>query len=270
MAKVKSTTKKSKEISKPSIKFKVPNLKFKFSKPDLKKYQKFVKPVSVALIVILAFILIDLFVQYLNNGYSIAVVNGKRISRDTYHEKLETLYGQSIAQQLIDEEIIKQEAVKAKVTASKEDIQKRLDDIITSIGGQEAYEAALVANNLKEEDLIKQIEVDLITEKILTPTIEYTDDDVKAFFDQYSAVIFPNETASLEEGEKLDYELFKDQTKEVFLQQEVEQEKYTWIDGLYSEYRIQDNSKDAPKYGILTTTINIIKNLTQEVNNNEE
>lgn len=270
MAKAKSKPEKSQKSKSVTLKIKKPTLpKFKFTKPNLENYKKFAKPALIVLVVILAFFLIDFTVQYLNNGYSVAVVNGVRITKSEYHEKLEKLYGQSTAKQLIDEEIIRQEAQKADVKVEDEEVQTRLDDIISSIGGQESYEAALVANNLTEEELRDQIELDLILKNILEPSIEYTDDDVKAFFDQYSAVIFPNETAALEDGAKLDYELYKEETLDVYLQQEVENKKYTWIDGLYSEYRIQDNSVEKPKYGVFTTTVNIIKNLTENINSND-
>lgn len=249
----------------PKIKIKMPNLKF--SKESLKKY---VKPVAIGVGVILAFILIDLFVQYLNNDYSIAVVNGSRISRDSYHKKLETLYGQTVAAQMIDEEIIKQEAKKADISATKAEIQEKLDAIISDVGGQEAYESVLKANGIEEKALKDQLELNIITRKIMEPTLKYTDDDIKAFFDQYSSVIFPNETAALEEGAKLDYEQYKNETKEYFIQQQIEQEKPNWLDGLYTEYKIQDNSTDKPTYGVLKTTINIFKNLFSEINSNTE
>lgn len=270
MAKAKSKTEKSEKISKPTIRIKKPNIKIKFTKPNLGNYKRFSKPVLTVLVVLVSFILVDFLVQYLNNDYSVAVVNGTRISRSKYHAKLESLYGQSVAKQMIDEEIIRQEAKNAGVQATKEEIQNRLDEIIRRIGGQETYEAALTANNLTEQELKDQIELDIITKKILEPSIEYTDEDVKAFFDQYSAIIFPNETAALEEGEKLDYEKFKDKTKDIFLQQEVENQKYTWIDGLYTDYKIQNNATEKPKYGILTTTINIFKNLFNSINTNQE
>ncbi|MDY0097537.1 MAG: SurA N-terminal domain-containing protein [Candidatus Dojkabacteria bacterium] len=270
MAKAKSKPVKTEKSKGVTLRIKKPTIpKIKISKPNLENYKKFIKPALVVLVVILSFFLIDLAVQYLNNGYSVAVVNGVRISKGEYHEKLEKLYGQSTAKQLIDEEIIRQEAQKADVKVEEEEVQIRLDEIISSIGGQESYEAALVANNLTEEELRDQIELDLILKNILEPSIEYTDDDVKAFFDQYSAVIFPNETAALEDGEKLDYELYREKTVDVYLQQEVENKKYTWIDGLYGEYRIQDNSVEKPKYGVFTTTVNIIKNLTEKANSND-
>ncbi|MGI6423044.1 MAG: SurA N-terminal domain-containing protein [Candidatus Dojkabacteria bacterium] len=273
MAKAKSKPDKSKKKSgvapktkSPKLRIKVP--KFKFSKPNLSNYKRFLKPLGIVLGVVLVFILIDLFVQYLNNDFSIAVVNGSRVSKNEYHKKLEDLYGQTVAKQLIDEQIIKQEAQKADIKVTKEEVDQRLEELIQSVGGQESYQAALATNNLTEEDLKKHIETDIITRKLLEPTIEYTDDDVKAFFNQYGSIIFPNETAALEEGEKLDYELLKDQTTDIYIQQQVEQKKYTWLDGMYSEYKIQDNSANKPKYGILTTTINIVKNLSEKLNSN--
>ena len=207
---------------------------------------------------------------YLNNGYSVAVVDGTRIPTSVYHERLEKQYGASTAKQLIDEELIKLEAKKAEVEVTQEEVQVRLDEIIASVGGQDAYAQALIANNITEEELLSQIELDLLSTKLLEPTLEYTDDDVKAFFEQYSAAIFPNETAALEEGEKLDYELYKEEVKDVYIQQEVSNAQYAWLESLYTEYKIQDNSINKPKYGVLSATINIVTNLLGDANSNEE
>jgi hypothetical protein len=260
----KETKNKTTAPTKKQVKFKKPNIKFE--KPSLEKIRssKYFRPVGIFLLVLLSIVMVDFFVQYLNNGYSIAVVNGSRISRSEYVNKLDTLYGEAVARQLIDEEIIRQEAVKANAVATEEEVQERLDEIIASIGGQEAYEAALVANNLTEKELKRQISLDIMTKKILEPTIEYSEEDVKAFFEQYSAIIFPSESAALEDGEKLDYEKYRDEVKDIFIQQEVEKNKYTWINSLYNEYRIQDNSASRPSYGILSTTFNIIRNISNE------
>lgn len=258
------------EIKKPNIKFKKPNIKFNISKGNFKNYKKFVKPLIIVIAVLVAFILVDLFIQYLNNDYSIAVVNGTRITKNDYHKKLETLYGQSVAKQMIDEEIIKQEAKNNNIEVTDQEIQENLDGIISEVGGQEAYESILKANGINEKDLTDQIELNILSREIIEPKLQYTEDDVKNFFDQYSGVIFPNETAVLEEGEKLDYEQYKDKTKEYFIQQEVEKEKYTWINELYDSYKIQDNSVEKPSYGILKTTITIFKNLFGNTDSTEE
>ena len=130
----KSTAKSTKTVKKPTTTKKVEKvvkqkteIKNLFGNPILRLVAKVVVFV-IAIIGILA--VADLGVQYLNNSYSVAVVNGKRISKHKWHDLLEKYYGSSIAQTLINDEIIKQESKKADVTVSKEDVQKELDSII--------------------------------------------------------------------------------------------------------------------------------------------
>ncbi len=215
------------------------------------------KVVVFVIVIIGVLALADLGVQYLNNSYSVAVVNGKRISKHKWHDLLEKYYGSSIAQTLINDEIIKQESKKAKVTVSKEDIQKELDSIIQRIGGQEAYEAALTASNITEEEIKDQIEVQALYDKVIGPSITYTEEELKAFFDQYGTMLFPTEAAALKEGEKLDYEKYKDETKARFITTKVQEKQAEWLSGMKEEYVVQDNSIEKPKYGFLT----IIRNL---------
>lgn len=265
------------KIKKPKIKIVTPKIKIakpniKFTKPNFKSFfsSKVFKTILYVLAGIVVFILVDLFVQYLNNGYSVAVINGSRISKARYYRELEATYGSTVASQLIDEKLITLEAKKAGVQATDEEINTQLDEIIKSVGGQEAYESALTANNITEKQLKDDIRLDILAREILEPTIKYTDDDVKAFFEQYSSAMFPTESAALEEGEKLDYELYKDQVKNYYIRQQVENEKYKWLESLKSEYSIQDNSVSKPKYGVLKATINIFKNLFEEANSNED
>ena len=67
----------------------------------------------------------------------------------------------------------------------------------------------------------------------------------------------------------LDYELYRDDVEEIYIQQEVENAKYAWLEGLYSGYNIQDNSVSKPKYGVLSATINIVTNLLDQANTND-
>ncbi|MBU1120147.1 SurA N-terminal domain-containing protein [Patescibacteria group bacterium] len=275
--KKKSPTKKSQTkapVTPTKVKFvvKKPNLKIKVKMPDFKKMfsemktsktsKTVLKVVGLVLIIVGSFALIDLGVQYLNNDYSVAIVNGTRISKSEWNKLLQQAYGQAGATQLIDNEVIAQEAKKADLTASDEEIQTQVDQIITSLGGQTEYEAALEANNLTDTELKKEIKLDILTTKLLTPTITYTDDDLKSFFDQYSAQMFPTETAALETGAKLDFDTYKAQTTTYYVQQQVSNTKSTWLASKQAEYKIQNNATSKPTYGLFGTTINIFKNLT--------
>ncbi len=253
-------------------KFELPKIKFTFKKPDLSKlkslnYMPTLKIVGMIVIIVASFALIDLAVQYLNNDYSVAVVNGTRISKSKWHDRLEKAYGAAVAQELIEDQILKIEAKKSNISVSSEDIDKKVDEIRTSIGGEELLQSALVANNITMQELRDQIELDALYTKILAPTLEYTDDDLKDFFNQYSDVIFPDETDALEEGAKLDFDTYKDATKEVYIQQMVQTNKTSWLSDKKEEYKIQDNSSAKPKYGFLTTTVNIVNNIINDIKN---
>ena len=228
-----------------------------------------VKILSTVIMVVAALALVDLSVQYINNDYSVAVVNGSRITKSQWHNRLAATYGPGVASQLIEEKIIMLEAKKEGVSVGDDEIKEEIDKIIESIGGDEMFEAALKANNITLKDLEGQIKIDLLATKILTPTLEYVDEDVKDFFDQYSDVIFPTETAALEDGEKLDFDTFREETEEVFIQQEVQIQKSSWLSEKKAEYSVQDNSTDKPKYGFLTITTNIINNLLENLGSKE-
>ena len=242
------------------------NIKIKIKKIDLSKLKNWkwkpvAKIVGLILIIVASFALIDFGVQYLNNDYSVAIVDGTRISKSSWNNLLQQSYGQTAAQQLIDNEVITQEAKKANLTASDTEINAQLDQIKTSVGGDTQYQAALKANNLTEAQLKDEIRIDILTTKLLTPTITYTDADLKSFFDQYSAQMFPTETAALATGAKLDYDTYKDQTTQYYVQQQISNTKATWLSTKEASYKIQNNSTTKPTYGLFQTTVNIIKNL---------
>lgn len=259
----KSPVKKAKKVSekKKSVSAKETGFKKFWGGVKGKNWEPVLKTVGLTLIILGCFIGVDLLVQYLNNDYSVAVVNGERISNKEYYKLLDQAYGESISETLIEYSLIRQEAAKEGIELSQEEIDTELQNTIDYVGGEEAFEQVLAGNDITREDVIDQIELSLLTTKILTPTLEYTDEDVKDFFDEYSDLIFPDETDALEEGEKLDYDQYKDETEEVYINQLIEDKKSDWISGLKAEAKIQNNAVEKPKYGLLTVTKNIINNL---------
>lgn len=217
------------------------------------------KILGIVVFIVGTLALLDLAVQYLNNDYSIAVVNGKRITKAEWHERLGKAYGKSIAESLINDSIVEKEAKKGDIKIEKEEIQKQIETIKERIGGEDAFKAALKANNIELSDLEDQLRIDTLYNKIIGPTIKYTDDDLKNFFNQYSNVMFQAETEALKEGEKLDYEKFKEQVEKIYIEQQVQDQKNTWLQERKGEYKIQDNTTGKPKYGIFTVLRNLVK-----------
>ena len=259
----KVSVKKQISIKKPDLK----NIKNTFKNPIWKSV---LKVVGLTLIILGSFIGVDLFIQYLNNDYSVAVVNGERVSKSQYYKLLDQAYGETISQTLIENTLIRQEAKKEGIELTQEEVDAELQNTIDYVGGQEEYDATLLSNGITNDDVIEQIELSLLTRKIISPTLEYTEDDVKSFFDQYSSLMFPSETNALEEGEKLNYDLYKDEAESVYVDQLVSDAKDTWLKELESTAKIQNNAIEKPEYGILTITRNIINNFIDSTNSNTE
>lgn len=220
-----------------------------------------IKIVAIVVAIFLVVILADYAVQYVRNEQSVAVINGKRISKAEWHKTLETASGKAIAQSLIDDSIVLMEARKAEVEVTKEEIDERVEEIKEEIGGEEAFQAALIASNIELDYLRDQIRLDSYYIKLIGPSLEYTEDDVKAFFEQYGEVYFAQDAALLQEGEKLDYETYKEQITEYYIAQLVAQEKDTWIVEKEADYTIQNNATEKPKYKFFGTINQIINNL---------
>ena len=263
--------KKGKKVSvNKQISLKLPDFKKIWNSVKKSNWEPVLKTLGLTLIILGSFIGVDLLIQYLNNDYSIAVVNGERVSRREYYKLLDQAYGESISETLIEYSLIRQEADVQGITLTEEELDAELQETINYVGGDEAFEELLIANDITREDVLDQIELSLLTAKVLTPTLEYTEDEIKAFFDEYSDLIFPDEAGALEEGELLDYDQYKEETEEIFVNQKVEEGKASWLAELKAVAKIQNNATEKPKYGLLTVTRNIVSNLIDGVNSNEE
>lgn len=262
-SKASSTSKKAKKttavkaaVTKTSntiVKKKRKNIKIKISlSPLTKKILFFVIPLIVV------FFLVDSFVQYLNNDYSIAIVNGKRITKSAYYNELNKAYGQQVLEALIQDELIKQEAEKKGITASNDEIEKRYKEIEKQAGGPEQLKNLLKQYNMTEDDLRKRIVIQILQEKLAEPSVKYTDEDLKKFFEQYKDALYPNQKDVKFEDKKAEIEKYYKQNK----LNEAEQQL---LQNLEKEALIQNNLKDKPKFRIFGSLINILHNLSNKI-----
>jgi hypothetical protein len=222
---------------------------FSIDRPKLMKY------LITILVVVLSFTLIDLFVQYLNNGYSMAVVNGVRIPKSDFYDRLEKAQGAQAAETLIEEELIEQEATRQGYTVSESDIDERIQQIQDELGSRDDLNAALDANGITMDDLRRSVRLDLLAREVLEPGIEYTEEDIKEFFDQYKDVLYTEDDVKFEDK--------KEEVTQYYLNQKIDEAKTAWLAELKADAKIQNNITDEPSYGFLKVTTNIVNNLLE-------
>lgn len=200
-------------------------------------------------IAVFSFLLVDLLVQYLNNDYSVAVVNGVRLSESEFNQRLEDLYGKTIVDQMITEELVRQEGQDANISISDDEVNKVIAQTKDQLGGDEQFKEALEANNLTEDKYKEDVKLRLIAQKLVVQ--EPTEEELKNFFESYKSLYFNEEDT---------YESVAEDVKQVYYNQKFNEQSKDWLDNLKKDSQIQNNVEDQPAYGLFTTTRNIVEN----------
>lgn len=112
----------------------------------------------------------------------VAKVGGVKISQEDLNSALNKQYGATVLDTLISDKVIELEAKKKDVTVSKKAIQSQLDTLATQYGSEEALESALASNNMTLSDAKKSIKTYLLTKKLIEPTLDITESELKSYF----------------------------------------------------------------------------------------
>lgn len=157
----------------------------------------------------------------------VALVGGERITKDELYDFLVKANGQGALDSLIVNKIILLESKKQNIQISEDEIKEQIDKMVETIGGQEAYESALQYYGFSEDELRKDIEMNLYLTKLLEPEIPITDEEMKDYFKENkdsfnqmeevkaSHILVETEETALEVKEKLSKgESFEELAKE--------------------------------------------------------
>lgn len=142
---------------------------------------------SIVLAVALIIVLIVPPFQKDDSKTAVATVNGTDITKQQLYDQLVELGGESTLQSMITTELVNQEAEKAKVTVTDEDIDAELEDLKAQFGGESAFQAALTQSSMTENDLRKQMPLQVKIRKILEPQVEVTDEEITEYYDANKA-----------------------------------------------------------------------------------
>ncbi len=233
-------------------------------KIDKEKMREFVKSGGKVLGLLLILLLVDLFVQYLNNDYSVAIVNGQRIPRREYVKNLETMYGAQVADALVEEELVKQLGREKDIQIEKDELDEAYDKLAEQIGGAEALESALESNNMTADELRDQLNTELVLKAIIQPTLEYTDEDLGKFFEEYKETLY-------EDVSNITFEEKREEIEEYYVEQKTYEQRTVILSDYREDSTVQVNVAglgDDIGYGIFKATRNLISNFAQKQNTN--
>jgi len=109
---------------------------------------------------------------------AVAMVNGERITRKAFLDKLENQAGTQILQEMINETLLAQEAKKAGVSITQERVDEELAKVKTNLGDQ--YDYVLSMYGMTEASLRTTLEQNLLAFEISTKDIVVTEDQIAA------------------------------------------------------------------------------------------
>ncbi len=122
---------------------------------------------------------------FAGKGFFIAaVVNGQPISRIAVVQQLEKQNGKQAVNSLITQTLISQEAEKKHVTVSQADVNgdlKKIDDALKAQG--QSLDTALAARGLSKQELVQQITLQKMIEKMVGKDVKVSDEDVQKYID---------------------------------------------------------------------------------------
>jgi len=193
----------------------------KFVISDKIKQQKVVIGLIVVVLVVAAFLLKGLFVA--------ALVNGQPISRLEVVSQLEKQGGKQALTSLVDQTLILQEAKKKKITVSQSEIDASLKQIEDSLKGQgQDLDTALAAQGMTKQDLLMQLKLRSLVEKLLADKIKISDKEIADYIETNKATLPTNLT-----GDELNKTV-----AEQLKQQKLGTASQSWLDELTKAAKI--------------------------------
>ncbi|MGE7604532.1 peptidylprolyl isomerase [Peribacillus sp. NPDC097675] len=138
--------------------------------------------VWAAAIIIIAAILI--YAMVVTSDKTVASVGGEKIKEAELHDTLVKNYGAETVNQLITDKIVELEAEKEGIKVTDKEIQKEIDTLAESYGGEDKLKEQLKASGSSLAEFKQDIVAYLHTKKLVEPRITVTDDEISAYFEE--------------------------------------------------------------------------------------
>lgn len=167
---------------------------------------------------------------YFKGLFVAAVVNGEPITRLSLISQLEKKDGKQMLSTLVTQALILQEAKKRKIDVTQQEIDadiKKIEAGLTSQG--QTLDQAMLAQGITREDLIKDIKIQKLVEKMFAKEVKATDSEVADFIDKNQSSIPTDLTP----------DDVKKQVRQQLEQQKLSTIFQTWLDGAQKNAKIQ-------------------------------
>lgn len=176
-------------------------------------------------IIALAVILIIALLYSLRSFFVVALVNGQPVTRLEFNQELEREAGKQALNSVISKTLVLQEARKKNITVSQKETDGQIKKIESGFSKQgRKLDEELSQSGLKRSDLVEQIRMQLLVEKLLSKEISVSDKEAKDFLERNKDQLPPGTT--------------EQNIKEQLKQQKLRDSFQTWVDKLQKDAKI--------------------------------
>lgn len=135
-------------------------------------------------LLIIALVILALLAFKFKNLFVVATVNGSPITRLELEKELNNKYADQTLENMISEQVILSEARKKGISISDADVNTKIKEIEDRLKGQISLEDALKAQGLTKDSFRKQVEIQLIIDKMFDKEAKVSDKEVEEYITQ--------------------------------------------------------------------------------------
>ncbi|MFX0558827.1 peptidylprolyl isomerase [Tepidibacillus infernus] len=127
---------------------------------------------------------ITLFAAGCSVQEAVGSVNGEPITKEELYDQMVKQYGQETFDYLTTQKIIELESKNQKITISDSDIEKELQKMMESYGGEESFNQALQMSGITLDEIKENVKINVQLKKLLEPQISISEEEMKKYFDE--------------------------------------------------------------------------------------
>ncbi|MCL4366277.1 SurA N-terminal domain-containing protein [Patescibacteria group bacterium] len=169
------------------------NLLEKFSPENIRSYRP---SKNVYFVLLIAGIL--LLAIFKKGWFVSAMVNGQPISNLELQGRLNQQFKDQTLNQMINEKIILDEAAKNNALPSNSEVENKISEIETSVGGAQAFNNLLSQQGQNRENVKKQLTIQLSIEKLYAKDATVSAEEVNQYIETNKDNLRATDSASLQ------------------------------------------------------------------------
>lgn len=199
------------------------------TKPESTSMPMTNKPSRKNLVILLVIIAVGLLTYKLGPWLFPATINNRPITRFELYNRLESLYGEQVLEDMVNNKILDQAISDANVQVDEARIEEQfnaLEQQFEQLGG---LDTALEQQGLNREELRKQLYTQLAIEEILKDKIQPTEEEITSDYEAGLETIYADK--SLDE--------VRSQIEESIRQDKLRQEFLNWFQEVKENYNVK-------------------------------